>query len=319
MRRIPRSTAVLFFALLTGIPVVVSAQRIATVNVAPPQLVPRQPIEISISFAGSTANLYCGLVVSFGDGNEREIRVAEKDVPVRISHQYMAAGTYTISAKGKLLVRGLRTATACEGNPQLVQVAVVQASPGSAATAGQLSAPDDAATLQRAATGGDTDAMYRLGNLLANRGENAEAVRWFRSAAESGHVKATNALGFMYEEGRGVPQNYREAHSLYFAAIKKRDPDAMVNRGLMFAKGLGVAADQLQAYVHFLLAAAYAKDNETRTEAVRLRDEAAGKLSPPQINQGQALADKFAREELEGTANRPSGDREDPRRGGQRP
>ena len=39
----------------------------------------------------------------------------------------------------------------------------------------------------------------------------AEAVKWFRRAADQGNVQAQFSLGFMYEDGQGVQQNNAEA------------------------------------------------------------------------------------------------------------
>jgi len=39
-----------------------------------------------------------------------------------------------------------------------------------------------------------------------------EAVRWFRLAAQQSHAEAQLHLGVMFAEGKGVPQNYIEAH-----------------------------------------------------------------------------------------------------------
>ncbi|OIQ76709.1 localization factor PodJL [mine drainage metagenome] len=157
---------------------------------------------------------------------------------------------------------------------------------------------DESEEIRRAAEGGEVNAMFQLGNALAQRGENVDAVRWFRQASDKGHIKAMNALGFMYEEGRGVPQNFKQAGNLYLQAMKNGNADAMVNRGLLYAKGLGVTNDNVQAYMHFLLAAAYAQDQETRDISVKLRDEIAAKLSKQQLARGQAMADKFAQKEI---------------------
>jgi hypothetical protein len=40
----------------------------------------------------------------------------------------------------------------------------------------------------------------------------AEAVKWFRKAAEQGYAIGQSQLGLMYERGQGVPQNYVWAH-----------------------------------------------------------------------------------------------------------
>jgi len=39
----------------------------------------------------------------------------------------------------------------------------------------------------------------------------AEAVRWFRKAAEQGDAQAQFNLGLMYVNGKGVRQNYKIA------------------------------------------------------------------------------------------------------------
>ena len=39
----------------------------------------------------------------------------------------------------------------------------------------------------------------------------AEAVKWYRKAAEQGYADAQLSLGFMYVNGKGVPQDGAEA------------------------------------------------------------------------------------------------------------
>ena len=52
--------------------------------------------------------------------------------------------------------------------------------------------------------------MYFLGRGVPK--DDAEAVRWFRLAAEQGHTLAQNALGAMYANGRGVLKDSVLAH-----------------------------------------------------------------------------------------------------------
>ena len=42
--------------------------------------------------------------------------------------------------------------------------------------------------------------------------DDAEAVRWYRLAAEQGDATAQNNLGVAYNNGEGVPQDYVLAH-----------------------------------------------------------------------------------------------------------
>ena len=55
--------------------------------------------------------------------------------------------------------------------------------------------------------------MYRDGDGVPK--DDAEAVRWYRLAAEQGHARAAYNLGLMYETGEGVPQDYVRAHMWY--------------------------------------------------------------------------------------------------------
>ena len=51
--------------------------------------------------------------------------------------------------------------------------------------------------------------------------DSAEAVKWFRKAAELGNPNAQNNLGAMLQEGRSVPKDYVQAPKWYnFAAAR---------------------------------------------------------------------------------------------------
>jgi uncharacterized caspase-like protein len=72
--------------------------------------------------------------------------------------------------------------------------------------------------------------MYENG-----RGVNqdyAEALKWYRKAADQGYADGQYALGFMYENGRGVTQDYAEALKWYRKAADQGNNDARlaVNR-----------------------------------------------------------------------------------------
>ncbi len=54
----------------------------------------------------------------------------------------------------------------------------------------------------------------------------AEAVKWYRMAAEQGDAKAQSNLGFMYDNGQGVPQDYAEAAKWFRLAAEQGDADA---------------------------------------------------------------------------------------------
>jgi TPR repeat protein len=52
----------------------------------------------------------------------------------------------------------------------------------------------------------------------------AEAVNWFRKAAEATNSSGQIHLGWMYEHGWGVEQDYTEAVKLYRKAAKPGIP-----------------------------------------------------------------------------------------------
>lgn len=72
--------------------------------------------------------VWCGLTVDWGNGAKQDIRIGDdnlKTSPAMLSYKYATPGNYTITVQGRLLVRGLNTAAACEGNPRPVAVTVV--------------------------------------------------------------------------------------------------------------------------------------------------------------------------------------------------
>ena len=59
--------------------------------------------------------------------------------------------------------------------------------------------------------------------------DDAEAVRWYRKAAEQGDADAQNNLGMHYLEGRGVPQDNVQAYMWLSLAAMRGDKKATQN------------------------------------------------------------------------------------------
>ena len=81
-----------------------------------------------------------------------------------------------------------------------------------------------------------------------------EAVRWYRKSADQGEAVGQYNLGRMYDGGKGVAQDY------------------------------------VQAHVWFELSAAGYPAGQDHDDAVRLRDLAASKMTPAQLEEAQRLA-----------------------------
>ena len=94
--------------------------------------------------------------------------------------------------------------------------------------------------------------MYHAGQGVPQ--DYAQAVKWYRKAAEQGYAKAQNNLGVMYRIGQGVPQDYAQAH------------------------------------MWFTLAASTSPPGENRDKAVKNRDIVAKRMTPADVSKAQKLA-----------------------------
>ena len=126
---------------------------------------------------------------------------------------------------------------------------------------------------------------FEDGNAAFQRGDYAQAVKWYRLAADKGDATAQSILGFMYDNGEGVPQDDTEAVKWYRLAADQGDAGAQSNLGVMYAKGEGVPQDYVLAHLWFNLAAAQGDAN-----AVDNRDIAASKMTRDQLAEAQRLA-----------------------------
>jgi TPR repeat protein len=61
----------------------------------------------------------------------------------------------------------------------------------------------------------------------------AEAVKWYRLAAEQGDAGAQNNLGLMYVKGDGVPQNYVKAYVWWSVAAAQGNENGKNNRDIV--------------------------------------------------------------------------------------
>jgi uncharacterized protein len=104
-----------------------------------------------------------------------------------------------------------------------------------------------------------------------------------------GSARALGRLGFRYENGFGVPQNYIAAADLYLRAAERGDTFAQSRLGLSYDKGHGVRKDLILSYKWLDLAAARASRRD-HDFYLRLRDAVASKMSLEQVTEGQRLA-----------------------------
>jgi TPR repeat protein len=75
------------------------------------------------------------------------------------------------------------------------------------------------------------------------RGDYKTAYQLIKPQAEKGDAVAQFILGFMYDEGQGVPQDYAEAAKWYRRAAEPGNAAAQSDLGLMDDQGRGVPKD----------------------------------------------------------------------------
>ena len=128
-----------------------------------------------------------------------------------------------------------------------------------------------------AADQGDADAQLNLGYMYEYgrgvRQDPAEAARWYRLAADQGDAVAQTNLGILYEYGRGVRQDPAEAARWYRLAADQGDAVAQNKLGILYEDGLGVRQDPAEAARWYQLAAgqghAFAPSNLDRLREAR--------------------------------------------------
>jgi uncharacterized protein len=140
---------------------------------------------------------------------------------------------------------------------------------------------------------GDASAQSNLG-VMYEQGRGVvqnyrEAMRWFRLAALQGDASAQSNLGVMYYKGQGIAQDYREAMKWYRLAAEQRNLEAQFNLGVMYEEGRGVAQDRVRAHMWFNLAAAISSDGNAEL-AAKNRDIMTKSLTREELFRAQEMA-----------------------------
>ncbi len=97
--------------------------------------------------------------------------------------------------------------------------------------------------------------------------QSCAAAEQYRKAAEQGDADAQANLGWAYDNGHGVEQDYREAARWYRKAAEQGDAMAQANLGVAYANGDGVIEDDREAYIWWSIAKA--NGNEIAADNLR--------------------------------------------------
>lgn len=112
--------------------------------------------------------------------------------------------------------------------------------------------------VEASARRGDDDAVALLGWFYDTgrhvRQDYARAAEYYRRVVRD-NPSVQWRLGVMYDLGQGVPENPTEAFRLFRQAAGNDDVNAQVSLGVMYANGRGVGADYTQSMRYYRRAA----------------------------------------------------------------
>ena len=112
----------------------------------------------------------------------------------------------------------------------------------------------------------------------------------YRVKAEQGRAYAQYNLTLRYEDGKGVPQDHKEAARLFRKAAGQGHVKAQFNLGLMYVQGQGVKQDYIMAHMYWNIAVVGGNKG-----ALKNRDKVTAMMTTTQIEKAQDLAQEWMR------------------------
>jgi TPR repeat protein len=141
---------------------------------------------------------------------------------------------------------------------------------------------------------GDSEAQYRLGFIYEQgRGvpvDYVESASWWRKAADQGHAGAQFSLGYCYERGEGVPRNPSEAAKWLHKSADQGNAAACRFLGIAYDRGDGVRVDKIEAYAYLTIAL------PGDSNAGGLLDSMTRGMTPSAIQKGKLRAKELQKE-----------------------
>jgi Sel1 repeat len=253
--------------------------RIEIINLSSDTVRVGEPVTITISGTGDPA--WCGVGVEYTDGSakqEFQLEPKGKVFPLSFTKVFTTVGKAVIRADGKRIFFTLP----CFGE--------------ASATINVVSENQSTSTIS-VPTAVPEEALFQLGNSQAASGKDVDALKNFMQAANRNHAKAMNAVGYMYQEGRGTVQDYVAAHTWFEKAFQAGNMDAAINKGILFAKGLGTSSSPYDAYIYFLSASLLADNKSIADEAAKLVDQVAGDVPAERRLRADKVVEGFVKAE----------------------
>jgi TPR repeat protein len=139
---------------------------------------------------------------------------------------------------------------------------------------------------------GDAEAEDTVGVMYKNgwgvKKDEAAAMTWWRKAAEGGNAKAQYSLGLAYKTGNPpVTKDYAAAARWFLKAAGQGSWQADLQLGGMYANGLGVKPDYIEAYMWYRL------EMQKGLDDAHLMEELAAKMTREQIAEALRRASEW--------------------------
>jgi TPR repeat protein len=130
--------------------------------------------------------------------------------------------------------------------------------------------------------------LLALGAFCTEPGVDDTVLRENLLPAQQGDPQAQMFMGYLYETGQGVPQNYTKAVQWYQRAAEQGNTLAQSQLGNMYRLGKGVSQNYIYAYMWFALAAKGGNAN-----AKELRRFVASKMNPAEIAEAKRMVHEW--------------------------
>jgi TPR repeat protein len=90
--------------------------------------------------------------------------------------------------------------------------------------------------------------VFQAGRVAYAQKEYTNAAHLFEKAVAMGSKIAMSGLGFLYNNGMGVPTDYAQAKQWFEKAAAEGEPDGMLQLEALYRTGRGVTKDEVQAF-----------------------------------------------------------------------
>lgn len=129
---------------------------------------------------------------------------------------------------------------------------------------------------------------FNQGMIALSKDDYADAAKLLRPLAERGDRRAQFWIGYMHQEGQGLPRDFAEALKWLRRSADQGENGAQYQLARIYAEASGVPRDLVTAYMWLSLAASQGHDRSEKA-----RDQIESKMTPAQIALGKKRATEW--------------------------